>query len=888
MSSTPDAASRPAPQPAPTGVPTSAGNTPIAAQVSSGLTIPGQAREGGTSASAPHDEGAGLPPLPAPASARGVRTTPGPDASGPGRGRARGSTPAAAAAPSRRATTRQSNLGLNGFDVQDLRRRGHMDSTQEEDRIYQQPLPPGSSFARAIGSSVISTGLLQGGADTEQRRGMGMPHQQPDFRRESQFTDAPEATWSSNAADYDGSGFSTGGWAARASEFSLGERSWGRPRDAWLPPEAGGGEFEPETVTPSRPLHQPRPPPSEPRSFRELQDTLGYCFSLRDIDAAAAHCRRHRLPVFSADKFLIREQEAFCDWAARAVDDAPAWQALPDALQSELTDIFEIDPHEAYAPVWKVAHGIFAATMHWRRPQGDPDARPLDDHTAGIILPSTRSSIPGHAMGGTVAGPAPAAVTARGAPRLPRKHTRIRGHGRGSGSSSEEVDLTGDGEDPLLMANFTELSAAERLALPVLTRPLHCLTGPMIRPYFSNEQFAAIHLAGNWTAEECDKHDRRLKRIRNSFRDGLNMSSFDVTSQYSVPPSLSLCIRFDSLGPSRDLRVASVQWGGFVRDASRFWNGTSHDLPRSMWHTVSMLAWADFERDAASNTVCVQTFRINDFQQAILQDFSSRMPAVQKEFCRIPAAVEAYQKQASDLPHFFSQIMSRASAGCTGHSLSSFQPGGWQRNALAIELFNTVWGNVLRPYFADGSTPTPRSNGPAPSILPAWSDNSAMGAAYGAPPPYAASARTVLDPPPPYEQAPRAAQSLPMRPFQPVSAHLLGSALAISHEVGMGQCRTCGTSATHRGFECPILYAQAYGEACPCFTTAWARVAAAWSADGELTEATKRRWQTYIDAHHIMVSGFAQRTHRPVDLGSAASGGRPTPPRRAGRGRGQQ
>jgi hypothetical protein len=176
-----------------------------------------------------------------------------------------------------------------------------------------------------------------------------------------------------------------------------------------------------------------------------------------------------------------------------------------------------------------------------------------------------------------------------------------------------------------------------------------------------------------------------------------------------------------------------------------------------MWRASTMLSWMEFERDAASNTVCVQTFRIHDFQQAILQDFSNRLPTIRLEFCRIPAAVEAYQKQSEELPGFFSQIMSRASAGCTGNSLSSFQPGGWQRNTLAVELFNTVWGNVLRPYFADGSAPTPRSNGPAPSAHAAWLDSPAMGAVYGAPTQYVAPARAVTNPPPPYEQALRAA-----------------------------------------------------------------------------------------------------------------------------------
>ena len=99
-----------------------------------------------------------------------------------------------------------------------------------------------------------------------------------------------------------------------------------------------------------------------------------------------------------------------------------------------------------------------------------------------------------------------------------------------------------------------------------------------------------------------------------------------------------------------------------------------------------------------------------------------------------------------------------------------------------------------------------------------------MGAAYGAPSQYAAPAQAVIDPPPPYAQALRAAQPAPMRPLRPVSAHLVGPALATSTEVGVGQCRTCGSFSTHRGFECPILYAQAYNEACPGLTTNGARV----------------------------------------------------------------
>jgi hypothetical protein len=92
--------------------------------------------------------------------------------------------------------------------------------------------------------------------------------------------------------------------------------------------------------------------------------------------------------------------------------------------------------------------------------------------------------------------------------------------------------------------------------------------------------------------------------------------------------------------------------------------------------------------------------------------------------------------------------------------------------------------------------------------------------------------------------------------FLPISADIVGPALALRLNPPLGMtCRSC-SSALHSSWECPRRYYQVLSQPCPGFDAMGNRVPTAWN-NSNLTDASKQAWNAYINAHGLRRSRHA-------------------------------
>lgn len=138
---------------------------------------------------------------------------------------------------------------------------------------------------------------------------------------------------------------------------------------------------------------------------------------------------------------------------------------------------------------------------------------------------------------------------------------------------------------------------------------------------------------------------------------------------------------------------------------------------------------------------------------------------------------------------------------------------------------NKTWFHLLMPFFHEHlGVPLSTWREPPPSFLGYPASH------YAAPPP------------PPSSQGTRGFIGLP------VSAAIVGALLAIRSSPTF-PCKFCSQSG-HSSWECPRNYYQTLGEACPGFDALGRRLTNAWT-HGELTDAAKAQWITYIQNHSL-------------------------------------
>ena len=691
----------------------------------------------------------------------------------------------------------------------------------------------------------------------------------------------------------------------------------------------------------------------------------------RSVADAIAVTRLHALRgVPDGESAALWEAVGYADWAAGNAGNTARWSSLPAVLVARVEQYHGLVPPPEHAagasrsfPTFLQARLFMVATMGWRMttpaeedgwrnalgapPAPSVAASSRTEETAratataaaataaapvpppsapvqwptGLPAPAGAGPIP---LGGSgtagqvrliVEGPThldpslpyallKAFVQSAGKRRRRRRREREDSQSESSGSSAE-------GEQVGRVLHFTrELTASERLLLPVLDTPLHLLFGALVQPYLSREHYARVHPLGSWSQQVRDKHLKNFRRLARGERSG--GVSEDMTCQWVFPPSWSWSIRFNNLGPDFELVEASLHWGRFIGDGYRWHSGAADDAPQAIWRALVDSQWASAEIELANDDVEVSASVLGVFSSAVIQGYRSRMESAAAELSRIPQAFESMRQQCQELPLFMAmitmRITERRAALCSNLLESVTTLVATNRRMASIT--NTVWGNVYRPFFTRNPAP-PRhsSSGGAAGAPPAHGGGGGGGAAWGMllpsvpPPPYALPPPSF--PPPQQERSPMQWQPSPSATrgggarstgapapslelcARPVSAAVVGKRLSKA-SFGLAQvCNICGQRSgslgNHRHFECPLLYARTFGQPCPGFTMAGQRDPTAWNGDDIKLE-TEQGWASYIEANRLAPSRIEDRVGSIVFAAVQSGGGGGGPSARRPRG----
>ena len=155
-------------------------------------------------------------------------------------------------------------------------------------------------------------------------------------------------------------------------------------------------------------------------------------------------------------------------------------------------------------------------------------------------------------------------------------------------------------------------------------------------------------------------------------------------------------------------------WGKLVRDGHRLTDPDREDHGTAHWRIALRNQWNLFEAQLASNSALANALVISDLQGAVVAQFEERQPLIEQEFKELPEIRDQYRAQAATLSGFFSDCMRRVTSSNSGSASSAFSLGlsdaGQQRESIIT--YNTCVGNMLRPFFADGTSARPRHDGP--------------------------------------------------------------------------------------------------------------------------------------------------------------------------------
>ena len=557
----------------------------------------------------------------------------------------------------------------------------------------------------------------------------------------------------------------------------------------------------------------------------------------------------------------IPETEAILDWADMQhdrepddVDSGPFLHSLPDALLDILAKFLGLAPLDSRGLSDDLIRADFVNSARVLLHQWSP--RPAH-------LPSAAAAFknPAHDMRPS-GGEAPLAQP------------------RPSGTVSRD-----NAHDGRLLGGETGAAA------PQLTKALHLLSPRDLRPFLSEKRINAIYLLGSLDAKALEDHERRINRLAKMEALRMGVSAIDISNQYHFQQPFSFCIHYDDTGPRLPIIDLSNAWGKLVRDGHRLTDPDQECHGTAHWRIALRNQWNLFEAQLASNSALASPLVISDLQGAVVAQFKERQPLIDLEFTDLPEIRDRYRAQATTLSGFFSDCMRRITSSNSGSASGAFSLGlsdaGQQRESIIT--YNTCVGNMMRPFFADGTSARPRHDGPprdgtfgglAPAIA---SFAPPPPTYYPSPNPYV-HVHTVQHPPPAASYPPsqpnplsaaRTQTSLhlteeggrghtnahggwgpPGSLFKPMSSAIVGAQLGVLRRAGPThyQCNSCPIAGeAHRLWECPLAYARAFGEACPGFDASGNHLPGAWEGDN-LTDVTRQAWGAYISRHHIPAS----------------------------------
>ena len=609
----------------------------------------------------------------------------------------------------------------------------------------------------------------------------------------------------------------------------------------------------------------------------------------RSIADALEYVRQHRIHVDSSDVPRIREAEGTIDWGAmqrrQETDGEPTnaseWSKLSPLLYISVADVLQLSRPDPRRP----------------RPGGIP------------FWQEARSTL--NALAALAKGAAPLR------PRQPDFEEADSG-------KRQRMDRRFQGDFPP--------PDAERP--PPLDKDPSQITVEDLRPYLSEERINAMNLHCILAPKELEELEKRLTRAAKSKGFGQSGLLENLLTQWNSTQQWSFLINFCSVGPALPVIELSVTWGKLIRDGFRVMPARRNNPGTAMWRVAMSYQWQKFEVQLASNAVLASPVVISDLQLAIISEYTDRQVVIDREIRELPGIRALYAYQLQDLPNFFFMMNDRISNSRSGFSAGAFSLGTANASQAreSIITFNSVNGNILRPFFTeDGVAPARYDAHPPPMYsqaaaapptipppaytppvsyfpaAPSWETANMM-----PPRPFATQARYSSAPGP---QAPRPQvtpntpqsyyavdQGGPWEPwgapgtmFRPMSAPIVGASLCTLRQPGPPhrRCNTCPIHhEPHRMWECPLAYARKFNMPCPGFDSNGARVESAWEG-AELTANTRQQWLDYCQRFNIgpspteVKNGAVNFSSSEGSAPALAPGVRMAQPRGRGRGRGR-
>jgi len=335
----------------------------------------------------------------------------------------------------------------------------------------------------------------------------------------------------------------------------------------------------------------------------------------------------------------------------------------------------------------------------------------------------------------------------------------------------------------------------------------------------SSAQRAMFDLTLSWTHEKKQKCIRLLSYSHAGFSNFLGGNDMALFT-----------FQIDLMAPAPNVGRAASD-GPLIALAARFPDtdpfGLRGMIPgmRSFYHNYGQGVWKEALDQLLNPAVEITATSLGRLKSVVLNQFEERAAWAKEEMDRIglPQASQAARRQLRQVRRLFS---------FHDEAISDMYHGGSSWSA------NKTWFHLFMPFFHEHRGVS----------LVVWKDSLPL-----PPPPPPPSSQWASSPP---YTVPTTSLVAGGNVFLPISADIVGPALALRQAPPMGMtCRTC-SSALHSSWECPRRYAQALSQPCPGFDAMGNRVPTAWN-NSNLTDASKQAWIAYITTHGLRRSRHA-------------------------------
>ena len=536
----------------------------------------------------------------------------------------------------------------------------------------------------------------------------------------------------------------------------------------------------------------------------------------RTLSEAEQHLERYGVGIarFRTNAAKL-EASAVLEWAshylkrgARGALNYSAWTKLKPVEFQSIRELYDI-PNATGRPLTKAA----IARHFW-------------DHRPNDASPASPTSPPESEQSDAVEEARPASSARRPFPASGLSRTSQDQRQRRSGSSSRDPpreqsrepsrdsspDLLDDRQPQRLEPHDRSNPDRPRPALTIRSASDLLWQYDAIVDKLSADQRALFDLTLPWTPEKKRQCIRALSSAPAGFSNFLGGNDLALFT-----------FQINLMAPAPPVGRAATD-GPLIALAARFPDMDPYGLPGSMPGLLSYYyhhgqdVWNQALAQLLDPAVEITATSLGRVKSFVVEKFKDRARWAEAEMVRIglPQAADAAKSQHRQVRKLF--ILHDEAISHIYHRGSSWSA-------------NKTWFHLFMPFFHEHLG--------APLVV--WKDS--------------------LPPPPqpsqwPLYALPSSALAAGGSVFLPISADIVGSALALRQSPPLGMtCRSC-SSALHSSWECPRRYAQVLSQPCPGFDALGHRVLTAWN-NSNLTDATKQAWIAYISAHGLRRSRHA-------------------------------